>query len=97
MVCAAWLVAAGRVRELGSSPAVGMPPPVSGSKARSVCRGVAMERVPADGLPPCLLRRSRQGTGIPGCDTGPALPGAAGSTPHMLSQALKNVLMPPSP
>lgn len=53
-----------------------------------------MERVPADGPPPRLLRRARQGTGIPGCDTGPALSGAAGSTPHLLLQALKNVLMP---
>lgn len=57
----AWPVAAGRVRELGSSPAPGMPPSVTssvwdgaGSEARSVCRPMGPRRA------------SWQGTGIPG-------------------------------
>lgn len=61
--------------------------PVPGSEAGacaevwpcSVCR-------PAGPSAPAGLRR-------PGVRGGPALPGAAGSTPPVLSQALKNVLM----
>lgn len=64
VVCAAWPVAAGRVGELGSSPAAGMPPSVTSSMRWGRQRGE--ERVPAHGSPPHLLRRARQGTGIPG-------------------------------
>lgn len=62
------------------------------------CLAARPERVPRCGRAVCAGRRvppRQPGSGVPGCETGPALPGAAGSTPRVLSQALRNVLMHP--